>query len=371
MASQFERPFQDVVADLPELCRIERFDVPETVDCVVSILGFERRCLAAANELAERGVRATTVVGVKYANKEMDESNFEHESEWFSTLQRLGHGKEPKLLTHDDHNLGVDFGDLLLARLKSVDLDLDAESTHVVFDITVGSSRLLLEGLHALLNTRARLTIVYSESPTYRPRFDEYLALRNHEGLPDADPPEFLTQGVDKVEVLRRIPGHDADSRPTFLVVFPAFACTRVSAVIEELCPSKVQWMFGVPHTVENRWRIDAQREYHGALIEKSHRHCYVSTFDYRETLSVLESVYRKRRQAYGIFVCSLGSKLQKLGQAIFHLLRPEVAALVSIPRVWNPEKYSDERPRAVYVLDLGSCQRFRERLWSTRRLRL
>ena len=184
-------------------------------------------------------------------------------------------------------------------------------------------------------------------------------------------PPEFLTHGVDKVEVLRRIPGHDADSRPTFLVVFPAFARTRVSAVIEELCPSRVQWMFGVPHIVENRWRLDAQREYHTALIEKSHRHCYVSTFDYRETLSVLESVYRKRRQTYGIFVCSLGSKLQKLGQAIFHILRPEVAALVSIPRVWEPEKYSDERPRAVYGLDLGSCQRLRERLWSTRRFRL
>ncbi|MGA2616290.1 MAG: hypothetical protein ABSF26_01695 [Thermoguttaceae bacterium] len=371
MTSQFERSFDDLVEGLPELDRIERAELPGDLACFVAILGFERRSVAAGRALVGRGVRAEYAIGVRYTNDGMDFPNMVHTDEFASTLRALTGGPDPAWLAHDDHNLESDFGEALLSGLQALGLDLDSELTHIGFDITVGSSRLLLEGLHALLGTRIRVTVFYSESSTYRPRFEEYQAQIDRERPRRGDPPEFLTQGVDRVEILRRIPGQDADSRPVFLVVLPSFACTRVSAVIEELSPSRVQWAFGVPHLVKNRWRLDAQREYHATLTDKSHRHCYVSTFDYRETLTVLENIYRKRRQTYSVFVCSLGSKLQKLGQAIFHRLRPEVAAVVAIPRVWDPENYSDDQPRAIYAVHLGNCRRLVEELWSTKRLRL
>jgi hypothetical protein len=132
-----------------------------------------------------------------------------------------------------------------------------------------------------------------------------------------------------------------------------------------------VHWLFGIPHLVKNRWRIDAQRRFHQQFCEHSHRHCYVSTFDYRETLVVLESIYKQRIKDYSPMICSLGSKLQKVGQVLFHILRPEVGAVVSVPRIWDPQRFSSETPRAVYLVPLGDCRKLRERLWLSRTFRL
>jgi hypothetical protein len=317
------------------------------------------------------GWRANDCICVRYSNSEMEVPNSAYFDELRSDLAAVGSGRAPRVIAHDDHGVDVDFGDQIIGELTELGLDIDSQDTHIVFDITVGSSRLLLEGLHALIKTNVRLTIAYTEVSTYRPSFDEYRTHLEERRVHQIEPPEFLTHGVDRVEVLKSIPGTNADSRPAYLVVFPAFAFTRIGAVIEEMSPSRVQWIFGIPHLVENRWRIDAQREYHESLVERSHRHCFVSTFDYRETLRVLEKIFQKRRANYGVFVASLGSKMQKVGQVLFHVLRPEAAAVVSIPRVWNYERYSDETARAVYSLDLGSCRELREALWRTRRLRV
>ena len=156
-----------------------------------------------------------------------------------------------------------------------------------------------------------------------------------------------------------------------YLAAFPSFTPTRIAAVIEELSPSRVHWLYGIPHLLRNRWRIDAQVLYHKAYVEPLHRHCYVSTLDYRETLQVLEYIYRSRHPSYALLVCSLGSKLQKVGQVLFHHLRPEAGAVVSIPRTWNPERFSSVPVCALHSLSLGSCASLRDSLWSTRRYRI
>ncbi len=238
-------------------------------------------------------------------------------------------------------------------------------------DITVGSSRLLLEGLHALLNTDVELTLVYVEAAEYRPGYNEYIEDKKntvHVGRLGRD---FLTFGVDRIELLHRLMGRSADARPTYVIAVPSFTPTRISAVLEEMAPSMVHWFFGIPHLVHNRWRWDAQLYYHNALIEPSHKQSYVSTFDYREMLEVLESTYRENRIDYNLLVCSLGSKLQKVGQILFHILRPEVGAIVSIPNRWDPERFSSQNVRACYTLQLGPCARLRRALRRTRTYRL
>jgi hypothetical protein len=368
---QYEKPFGELIDELPVAQRLDRAAPVTNVSCVVGIAGFEPRCFAAAEMMRARGWRAQRGLCVCYANREMEAPNSQYTDEVISRLQAIAAGTTPDLIEHDDHGLEASFGDKLLGALRDAQLDLGSEETRVVFDITVGSSRLLLEGLHALLGTDITLTLTYTEVAAYRPAFDEFRDQLEEQRVRRVDAPEFLTRGVDRVEILKSIPGRNADSRPAYLVVFPAFAFTRVSAVIDELAPSRVQWIFGIPHLIENRWRIDAQKEYHRSLMEKSHRHCYVSTSDYRETLEVLERIYQKRRENYGLFVASLGSKMQKVGQVLFHLLRPEAAAVVSVPRIWNPDRFSGESPRAVYSLELGNCRDLREKLWRTRRLRV
>ena len=301
----------------------------------------------------------------------MIEGNEAYKTNLYSESSRLCEGRDPEVITHDDHNLASDFGVVLLDALHQAGIDASSSATHVVFDITVGTSRLLLEGLHALLNTDVELTLVYSEASEYRPSYNEYIEDEHntvHIGRIERD---FLTFGVDRVELLRRLLGRVADARPTYAVAVPSFTPTRISAVLEEIAPSIVHWVFGIPHLICNRWRLDAQKFYHHALYEPSHKRSYISTFDYREMLGVLEKTYRENRVDHNLLVCSLGSKLQKVGQVLFHILRPEVGAVVSIPNRWDPEHFSVRDSQACYVLRLGSCKKLRGDLWRTRTYRL
>ncbi|WP_254508573.1 hypothetical protein [Anatilimnocola floriformis] len=371
MTDQFEKSFPQLIRTLPQPQRLNECPPSKAISCLVAIAGFEPRCYAATEVLANGNWRASKGVCVCYCNSKTRLPNGKYKDRLLGHMRTVLGGNEPSILEHDDHLLERDFGTAILNELLSQGIDVRDPATHIVVDITVGSSRLLLEGLHALFSSSASVTVVYSEASQYRPYFNEYLENAEERRLHTLEPPEFLTLGVESVEVLRRIPGQNADARPAYLIMFPSFAYTRSSAVLQELAPSRVQWIFGIPHLVENRWRLDAQREYHHGLMERAHRQCLVSTFDYRETLEVLENIFRKRRLDYGVFVASLGSKMQKVGQVLFHLLRPEAAAVVSIPRTWDPERFSSDESKEVYSVSFGQCSAIRESLWKTRQLRL
>ena len=372
--SAFALDFEAFVSQLPEPRDVSSMiaDANSSDTCLIAIVGFEPRCYAALRRLASTAsYRPRNVICVQYRQADMQEANSRYLEDFRSAATSLVDPLSQIWISHDDHDLDSDFGDLLTRTLLQNGFDLVGGRTRIVFDITVGSSRLLLEGLHALLQTRTELTILYSEASEYRPSFQEYRSYLEGRLRSDVSTPEFLAHGIDKVALLKRIPGHDADARPTYLAAVPSFTPIRLSAVIEDLAPNRVYWLFGIPHLVRNRWRLDAQREYHSHLLQTLHRYCHVSTFDYREMLIVLEQIYRRHRGEYSFLVCSLGSKMQKLGQALFHILRPEVGAVVSIPKAWEPERYSDENPRAIHVIALGDCADLRDRLWKTRTLRL
>ena len=368
---QYERSLSELLSMLPPIQPIGDLLGDVSASCFVGLAGFEPRCASAAAYLRSAGWRAPCTVFVQYVEREVIAPNREFTTQLCGHLRELSPGREPITIDHDDHNLDCDFGEVLLGTLRSAGLDLENAETHLVFDISAASSRLLLEGLHALMTCNISLTLVYSEPIRYRPTFDEYLQHLDAKRIRAVDPPEFLTRGIDRVEVLRRFPGANADSRPSFLVLFPSFSFTRACAVIQEISPSRVQWIFGIPHLVENRWRLDAQQDYHRSLLELSHRKCMVSTFDYRETLEVLENIYRKRRSSYSMVIASLGSKLQKVGQVLFHLLRPEVAAVASVPITWQSDGYSTEEPTSIHSISMGNTASIRDLLQSTRRFRL
>lgn len=368
----FQVDFEEFLKTLPRPTQLEDRETPKRYNsCFVGVLGFEPRCFSAAKYLADIGWRTNRAICTHYGQEEMREINERYKDEMYASLKDLKGGADITPIEHDDHDLQSDFGDKLLRTLSAEGLDVNSSESQVLFDITVGSSRLLIEGLHALFNSGVSLTLVYSEATDYRPSFEEYQMYLEGSRDKKIPPPEFLTSGVEKVELLKCIPGHNADSRPTYLIAFPSFNATRMGAVFEELAPSRIFWLFGMPHLVKNRWRMDAQHDYHAGFIGRHHRHCYVSTFDYTETLCVLESIYEKIKYDYYMLVCSLGSKLQKVGQVIFHILHPDVGTVVSVPKRYDPERYSDEKPRAIYSIQLGDCRKLREQLWLTRTLRL
>ena len=375
-SGEFELDFDHFIESLPTPMTLQGGEASAiAVTCFIGIVGFEPRCFAAARELAKLGWTTQVAFCVHYSQenitKDMMEGNEACRNDLHSASRRLCEGRDLRVITHDDHNLASDFGSVLLDAIHQAGIDTSSSATHVVFDITVGTSRLLLEGLHALLNTDVELTVVYSEASEYRPSYNEYIEDEKNTVHIGRTGRNFLTFGVDQVELLRRLLGRVADARPTYVVAVPSFTPTRISAVLEEIAPSTVHWVFGIPHLICNRWRLDAQKYYHHALYESSHKRSYISTFDYREMLNVLEKTYRQNRTDYNLLVCSLGSKLQKVGQVLFHVLRPEVGAVVSIPNRWDPDHFSIRNSRACYVLRLGPCKKLRRDLWRTRTYRL
>ena len=375
-SSQFEIDFNRFVDSLPRPVRLTNMASPVVAgSCFIGIAGFEPRCYAAPKKLVTLGWTTRVAFVVHYSQENMTDNmirgNEACANDLHSASRQLCEGRKLKIIVHDDHDLGSDFGTQLLEAMHQAGIDTSSSATHVVFDITVGTSRLLLEGLHALLNTDVELTLVYSEASEYRPSYDEYVKAKKnpiHVGRIEKD---FLTSGVDRVELLRRLIGRVADERPTYVIVVPSFAPIRIGAVLEEISPSVVHWGFGRPHLRRNQWRVKAQKYYHRALQEPVHKQSCISTFDYREMLTVLEKTYRESRADYNLLVSSLGSKLQKVGQVLFHILRPEVGAIVSIPNRWDPEHFSIRDSRACYVISLGPCERLRRNLWLTRTFRI
>ena len=375
ISREFELDFDGFIESLPQPVRLDTEARAVEASCFIGILGFEPRCYTGAKELVRLGWTTQVAFCVHYSQGSMTESmikgNEEHVDDLHSVCRELSEGRELKIIAHDDHNLATDFGNELLDAIHQTGIDTSSPATHVVFDITVGTSRLLLEGLHALLKTDVELTLVYSEASEYRPSYDEYVKAKEnpiHIGRAERD---FLTFGVHHIELLRRLLGRIADERPTYLIAVPSFAPTRISAVLEEISPSVVHWVFGIPHLSCNQWRVEAQKYYHKALYEPSHKRSCISTFDYRTMLSILEKTYRENRTEYNLLVGSIGSKLQKVGQVLFHILRPEVGAIVSIPIRWDPEHFSIRDSRACYAIRLGSCKKLRRDLWRTRTYRL
>lgn len=363
----FEKDFEEFVENLPEPIRLEKYPIQKPKQsCFVGISGFETRCYAIARDLSRKGFETDFCIMVNYSQVEMKEKNATNKDTLFESMQNISRKNTPIELDHNDHSLKEDFGKTLLDKLTLCGINIGSNDSHVFFDITVGSSRLLLEGLHALINTNVNLTLLYSEVKNYRPFFDEYQVFFKEDKQKGVSSPEFLSTGIEKIDLLNSIPGRFADGRPTALIVFPSFTPLRIGAVIDDMSPNLVHWVFGIPHLVSNRWRIKAQETYHQSLIRQLHSGDFVSTFDYRETLWALNNFYLEQKQDFNILICSLGSKLQKVGQVLFHILRPEVGAVVSIPKVWDTNRH-DETVRSIYAVPLGNCDKLRENLIKTK----
>src|SRR5207237_10229039 len=95
-------------------------------------------------------------------------------------------------------------------------------------------------------------------------------------------------------------------------------------------------------------------------IPEAAPRH-QISTFDYRETLAVLDRILREKVGHYNVTVAPFGSKMQGVGIALFNLLYPEIRIILAKPREYN-SAYSG-RTCATWPVDFGSTAEMRRRL--------
>jgi len=358
MAKIVRRQLADVLSGLQVISPFDAGGLggasPE--DLFLCALGFEPRCLNLPGALENAGYRAHRAAYFTYA------TNLDDNSVNLAGLQGhlRGIARNVEPLEAD----AADFPTRLRALLDLIMSEAPAKPPRITLDISVAANRLLLRCMKILLEFDVSLRILYSEANIYHPTKSEY----------EEEPEKWeredllgLERGVGQVIPSIDHPGQALDPLPDFLILFPSFKAERSRAVISFVDPSlltnpgdKVVWLLGVPHLAEDRWRIDAMRTINA--IDKAVPQYEVSTFDYQDTLQVLERLYSEKSESHTITLSPLGSKLQALGTALFCYMHPDVRIIFSTPKEYNAAQYSDGCKDA-WEIDLGALGQLRRSL--------
>ena len=330
-----------------------------TDDLFLCALGFEPRCLALPERLCTLQYSAHRAVCFTY------ETNVEDNEANSGALQRHLEAITPKAYFMNCDS--EDFAGRLRNALESVSSTATQGIPKVTLDVSVTANRLLVTCIKVLLEYDCRLRLLYSEADVYHPTREEY---DRNPGRWTSDSELGLERGVDKVISSVDHPGHALDPLPDCVIVFPSFKQDRSRAVISAVDPSlltnpagKVLWLLGKPHLTESHWRLDAMKTING--IASDAPQVEVCTFDYKETLGVLDRLYWERVETHNIALSPLGSKMQALGTALFCHMHPDVRIIFATPVDYNATQYSDGC-RDVWCIDFGSLVELRRKLEET-----
>jgi hypothetical protein len=327
-------------------------------------LGFESRCLTMPRTLAESKWTTSRCIYFEFAtNRDDNEAN---RAELLSYLSTLSNRVEP--MEAD----GEAFAASLRKAIRAV-VDSSAPLLPlVVFDMSVTSNRILMRAMKVLLEFDIQLTLLYAEAAIYHPTLQEY---KDAKAKVEARQNVWLDRGVSDVETSQEYPGYHVDQLPDCVMVIPGFNRDRVRAVIHKIDPTltrpaeqKLLWLVGIPHLSENHWRIEMMRELHELTPEV--QQFQVSTFEYKETLRTLETLYQERVNDFRFTITPMGSKLQALGCSLFCNLHPDVRAMFSVPERYNAVNFS-EGCRAMWGIEFKSLKESREQLDAVGSLRI
>ena len=350
MANIIKCQLADVLGTLPTLEPLDPTKLGSGVqeDLFLCALGFEPRCLNLPDSVKHAGYTVRRAVYFKYA------TNLDDNSVNLPALE--GHlrafSSKVEMMEADT----TDFPNSLRSLLELTMSEAQGEPPRITFDISVTANRLLLRCVKVLLEYDVFLRIIYSEAAIYHPTEAEYKQEPSKWGSDDM---LGLERGVN--EVLHSIdhPGQGLDPLPDFVILFPSFKSERSKAVVSFVDPAllaspsgKVVWLLGVPHLDEDIWRLEVMKTVNGiGCFDNEYK---VSTFDYKETMQILERLHAEKSEGHTITVSPLGSKLQALGTALFCYMHLDVRVIFSTPKEYNAAQYSDGC-KDIWELDFGS----------------
>ncbi|MCY4623567.1 MAG: hypothetical protein OXC99_00950 [Chloroflexi bacterium] len=348
----------EIIGELPELAIFDPRSVVSSVpdDLFLCALGFEPRCLALPQLLAESGYRSERAFFFEYDTNAVD--NDVNRRELTKCLHTMANSVQALPLKDPD------FPNEMRRLLESLSGNGAGTGPKITFDCSVAANRIVVTTMALLCETDADLRVLYSEAATYHPTREEY----------EAQPANWreesllgLARGVSDVRPSREIPGQHFDPLPDAIILFPTFKPERSQAVIDYVDPAligtrgeQIIWLVGIPHLGGNDWRISALKEINGLTSEDVQHE--VSTFHYQETLKELDSIYNQLAGTYKLTLSPLGSKMQALGSSLFSYLHPDVRIVFAVPKEYNAAQYSGGC-REMWSIDFGSLPKLRERL--------
>jgi hypothetical protein len=116
----------------------------------------------------------------------------------------------------------------------------------------------------------------------------------------------------------------------------------------------------GLPHLHEDLWRLEAMRMINEIGLDMPQHE--VSTFDYKECLSILEQIYLAAQDSSNISLAPFGSKMQALAGCIFCQIHPDIRVIFASPKSYNASQYSNG-VKATWEIDFGRLVTLMENL--------
>jgi len=310
-------------------------------DCLVLCAGFEDRASAVLKSTVAQsaGFRVVTV-----AYEPFIPANRTDEIRGIVT----GAGVDSREIVYDRMN-PAGLGDDLLREVADV-------RGRLFLDISAMSRLLIVQCLVALRDWRGGLldcVIAYAEAAGYPPAQAEVGdALRQAEANPLASF-LLLSSGVDELTLVPELSAAAVGPIQTRLVVFPSFSPEQITALRNELSPSRCTFIHGVPPRDENRWRTEAIARINQIDLAGPDN-LYTSTLDYRETLDCLLLLYGQHSESERLLVSPTGSKMQAVAVGLFRALLDDVQIVYPTPREFRAHNDYTRGVRQIYSLSVA-----------------
>lgn len=355
MTDVYEVELPEVMSKLPEISpiQIERDFSNLRDDVFLCALGFEDRCTVIPHLIAEKSeYKCIEAIYFEYSTNLED-----------NDINRLPLMKALKKISGIETPMQCDTEEFTPSLRRMFTRFSQKEAyPKVTFDISSCSSKLLLTVIKILCEFNIQLRLVYSEANIYHPTRDEIEKTKN------SSPNRFsLSRGVANVFISSEHPGCNLDVLPEAVIAFATFNPERTKAVIScmdenllETPGDRVKWVIGVPHLPEDSWRTDYVTKIN--KIPNTIPSFKLSTFDYKDTLRQLYKIHRQRSSQYHLNISPLGSKMQSVGIALFHYIRPDVTVLFAPPEEYDASNYS-EGCKATWIIDFGRLDKIRNML--------
>jgi hypothetical protein len=207
----------------------------------------------------------------------------------------------------------------------------DIQFEEIVLDISAMNKLLILATLCKLASFSGRLRIVYSEAWHYCPSKRQYDSYKTQ----IARAAKFPSYGSEEVIGLRCLSSIRMQGQPVALVAFASFNEKLVSHMLRSMSPRRLLLINGRPPRKEFSWREKATQDIHRDLWERypsdnpigrnGRLQQVASTLDYRETVEILEEIYKAHGMYERIVCAATGSKMQTLGLLLMKLRQPDI----------------------------------------------
>ena len=309
----------------------------ETGDCMLVCAGFEHRAVEALRRVRELG-RSDFSLGVVIYSPSYRQNKLENILEIGQSVRI-----ETTEFPYDREN-PAGTGERLA--------DFACAFNRVYVDISGMSRLLIVQTLVALLATEAPVTIVYGEAESYPPSKDQFDSdQEDRTGLASG----YLSSGIFEIAATPELASVSMMGEAIRLLAFPSFDPSQLANLLQELQPTYVDIVNGLPPAEDNRWRAEAIRTLNSSTLESlqrkyDHTAC---TRDYRETLRILIDIYRERSMFDRLVVAPTGSKMQAVAVALFRAVLYDVQVVYPTPQIFpEPDRYT-VGTRQLYELDL------------------